>query len=226
MDFRGAQTKLPTQDQLTAPNSAAEKWSLKVQNGGARTVTFLGKFSSLPRFRSVLPLKFLGFFRATFCQRTRRMRCRSFVNSLPNSEFRPKTVSMAQTVAQQWTRGRLRRGKAGAVTDLLNFLAARLGDGGEHTQGGTTTRCCLGVTLVFCVLIWIPYSWRKLCVYFTVALPVPVSLQNAVKRGNFQHPGQLYPEETKLNRGVGSDRSSQWQLPCGMCWCQSDGNCP
>lgn len=43
-----------------------------------------------------------------------------------------KTVSMSQTVAQQWTR-RLGWGGAGAVTEFLNFLVLGQGDQQDRT---------------------------------------------------------------------------------------------
>lgn len=36
--------------------------------------------------------------------------------------------------------------------------------GATALHSGTTTRCFWGVTLVFCVLIWINYSWREFSV--------------------------------------------------------------
>lgn len=78
-------------------------------------MTFLDKFSSLPRFRSLLPLKSFE----SFCVRSTKESDENHVGFRETLstrcltyEYRPSAVSMAQTVAQQWTRRRSKRGGA------------------------------------------------------------------------------------------------------------------
>lgn len=131
--------KGPRHTHLTTQCSR-KKWSLKVQNGGVRTATSLDKFSSL--FSRLSPP--LLIFNPSTVPRTsfrgtpRKNKVGFWGSSVTwwlTLKFRLKPFRWRRLLPNNGRGGS--GGGAGAVTELLNFLAAEQ----SSRPHGTATRC-------------------------------------------------------------------------------------